>query len=621
MTHTSARARLFLVTLLAAATLLASPAPAAGSAVPADAAAVIEKHVAWLGGWEALDAVRDVTLAGTIRVSGLSGPLVVLARRDGWQRTDVDLKVMKSIETLAGSDAWERNASGQVEEMGRDKAASQRCALDRTFNSHFRGEGVVVSLAGREEKLGRAWTVVRFAYVDGDTYDLLVDPETGESIWSRSVADGRTTWTKLADLRMVSGLRLAFRQETEGETARQAQTVTWEKVTVNAGLADARFARPSMGASVVRIPAGRNATDWLAVDLYQKRWVYLRGEVNGVATDIVLDSGAGMTVLDSTLAKKLGLRMEGELEARGTGGNVGAGLVSGVTVKLAGMEIGPLSAAVIDLAGVGQRAGRPLPLILGKELFHALVVDLDYPGSRIRFLDTASFRYEGQGRKLELIPAEDGHKSLRLAIEGGEPVVVGLDTGQGGALSVYRHYADERGLLSGRPVSERRSGGVGGATTMKVATLRSVTIAGYELRNVPAAFQATDVRGAFDTKRQEGNLGAGILSRFRVVFDYSRMCLWLEPGPDLGAPFAKDKSGLVLQWADEALTVEFVAPGSPAAEAGWKGGEGIAALDGHIAGPEWWQTFTKWAEAKAGTEVRLTLADGTERRLVLKEYY
>ena len=276
---------------------------------------------------------------------------------------------------------------------------------------------------------------------------------------------------------------------------------------------------------------------------------------------------------------------------------------------------------LIDLAGVGRRVGRPLPVILGKELFHALVVDLDYPGSRIRFLDAASFRYEGPGRKVDLIPAEDGHKSLRLAIEGGEPVVVGLDTGQGGALSVFRHYADERGFLSGRPVSERRGGGVGGATTMKVATLRSVTIAGYELKGVPAAFQATDVRGAFDTKRQEGNLGAGILSRFRVLFDYGRACLWLEPGADLGAPFPKDKSGLVLGWADGALAVEFVAPGSPAAEAGWKEGERVAALDGEPATAEWGRVLTRWSEAKAGTTVRLTLADGTERVLVLKEYY
>ena len=621
MTDTPACVRRSALSLLVAAMLVASTAHAAGPPVSPEAAALVEKHVAWLGGWKAIEAVRDLTLVGTIRVAGLSGPLTVLARHDGRQRTEVDLKVMRSIETLAGSGAWEQNASGQVEEMGHEKVVSERRALDRTFGRHLRGEGAIVSLAGREEKGGRAWTVVRFAYADGDAYDLLVDAETGESTWTRSVADGRTTWTKLSDLRTVNGLRFAFLQETEGETARQAQAVAWERVTVNAGLEDALFARPSAGTSVVRFPAGRSTTDWAAVDLYQKRYVTLRGAVNGVATDIVLDSGAGMTVLDSALAKTLGLSVEGELEARGTGGNVGAGLVSGVTVTLAGIEIGPLSAAVIDLAGVGRRVGRPLPVILGKELFHALVVDLDYPGSRIRFLDAASFRYGGPGRKVDLIPAEDGHKSLRLVMEGGEPVVVGLDTGQGGALSVYRHYADARGFLTGRPVSERRGGGVGGATTMKVATLRSVTIAGYELRNVPAAFQATDVGGAFDTKRQEGNLGAGILSRFRVLFDYSRACLWLEPGPGLGAPFPKDKSGLALQWADDALTVEFVAPASPAAEAGWKEGERIVALDGEAAGARWWETFTRWTEAKAGTAVRLTLPDGTERTLVLKEYY
>jgi len=210
---------------------------------------------------------------------------------------------------------------------------------------------------------------------------------------------------------------------------------------------------------------------------------------------------------------------------------------------------------------------------------------------------------------------------VRLSIEGGAPVVVGLDTGQGGALSVFRHYAEERGFLTGRPVSEARGGGVGGATTMKTATLRTVTIAGYELRDVPAAFPTVDVGGAFDTKRQAGNLGAGLLSRFRVLFDYPHGVLWLEPGPHLAAPLPKDRCGLGLQWADGSLTVAFVAPGSPAAAAGWKAGERVAALDGKPAGADYWKTMASWADATAGTEVSLTLADGTLRKLVLRDFY
>lgn len=613
------RVRLALLVLAAAASAPAVRAERA--AMPPDAAPLLARHVAWLGGEAALDALRDLTFEGTIRVAGLSGPLSVSARRDGRQRSEVDLKVLRSVETIAGDEGWERNASGQVEPMGREKVVRERRSLERAFFRHLFGEGAAVRRASDEEKGGRSWAVLRFTYPDGDTYDLFVDPETGASTHSRSVVDGRTTVTTLSDLRVVSGLRVAFRQETEGESARQAQQVAWEKVAVNAGLPDSFFARPDARASLVRWAPGRTATAWTPIELHRNRYVYLRGEVNGVPTDIVLDSGAGMTVVDRALAAKLGLRVEGELEARGTGGNVGAGLTSGLVVKVAGAEVGPLAAAVLDLEGVGRRLGRPLPLILGKELFHAAVVDLDYPAARLRLLDASSFRYEGPGRKLALEPAEDGHRSVRLTVEGGEPALVGLDTGQGGALTLFRHFAEERGLLAGRRVSETLGGGVGGATTSKVATLRSVGIAGYELRGVPASFHADDVRGAFDTKRQDGNLGAGILARFRVLFDYAREAIWLEPGPRLDAPFAKDKTGLVAEWKDGALAVAFVASGSPAEAAGWKTGERIAALDGAPSGEDFARTFTAWAEAPAGRVVTFTMADGAERRLVLAEYF
>ena len=129
-------------------------------------------------------------------------------------------------------------------------------------------------------------------------------------------------------------------------------------------------------------------------------------------------------------------------------------------------------------------------------------------------------------------------------MEGGESVVVGLDTGQGGALAVFGHYARQKGFLEGRPLSESQGGGVGGATVSKTGTLRSVALAGFELHDVPVTFPPEDVKGAFDTKRQAGNLGAGILTRFRVLFDYAHECLWLEPGPGLDAPFPRDRTGL-----------------------------------------------------------------------------
>ncbi len=582
---------------------------------------LLERHVQWMGGWAALAAIDDLSLHGRLEVAGLAGTITVRARRDGSALTEYDLGVFRGAEALVGESGWERNTSGQIEPLGLDKAARLQREQARTFGRHLRREGVEIGLGGELTREGVTGQILRFDYPGGDRYELLVDPVTGASEWSRTAADGRETWTRATDLRAVAGWKFAHRQEAFGEHEAEHQIVQWESVAVNSGLADALFARPADGVRLARLAGGAAVTDWLPIELFRERWIYVRGQVQGQETDILLDSGAGMTVLDRSFAERIGLTARGSMAARGTGGVAEAGLVEGVSLTLGGLEIGPVNGAVLDLSDIERRIGRPMPVILGKELFHAVVVDVDYPRARIRFHDPATFRYDGPGRSTELIPAEDGHKSLRISMEGGEPVVVGLDTGQGGALTVFGHYARERGFLDGRPLSASKGGGVGGSTTSATGTLASVGIAGYELRHVPVTFHQDDVRGAFDTTLQAGNLGAGILSRFRVLFDYGHDLLWLEPGDGFDAPLPRDRTGLGFEPDGDELRVAFVAPGSPAEAAGWKEGDRVRALDGESIGPDWWKTVARWTHAADGTVVRLTLADGTDRPLTLRAYY
>jgi hypothetical protein len=607
--------------LLRFLTILILAAPAARAAIDAEAQALVDLHVAWLGGWAALESQHDFTLAGTIEVSGLTGTISVRGRQDLRLRSDYDLKVVQGSECLDGGGSWERNPSGQIEDLGLDKATQLRRQVDRAFSRHLRGDGVQVAAAGSLARDDRAWAVLRFTFPDDDYYDLLVDPATGESVWSRAVEDGHETWTKSSDFRLVDGARLAFKQETFGEQVAENQAISWSRVAFNTGLTDSVFARPGAAAGIARVDGRAAVSAWQPIELYLDRWIYLHGTVNGIDTDILLDSGAGMTVLDRAFAERAGLKTAGTLAARGTGGVTEASMAEGVTLQIGDLTIGPLTAAVIDLADVSRRIGRPMPVILGKELFHALVVDVDYPKARIRCHDAATFHYDGPGHRLDLLAGEGGHKNVLLSMEDGEPVVVGLDTGQGGALTVFGPYALERGFLTGRPQSESRSGGVGGATISKTCTLSAVTLAGYTLHDVPVTIHQDDVKGAFDTKRQSGNLGAGILNRFRVLFDYEHDSLWLEPGPQFDAPLPRDRTGLAFEREDDALVVRFVSPGSPAAAAGWQEGDRVTALDGEVVGPEWWRIVTRWARAADGTTAKLTMADGSERSLSLRAYY
>jgi hypothetical protein len=596
--------------------------PARGAIAP-EAAPLVERHISWLGGRQALEALRDLTLEGTVEVAGLSGPLSVHVRRDGRQLMSVDLKVFRTTEAIDGDDAWERNASGQVEPMGAAKAAGLRRALERTFSRHLDGHGVEVTRLPDETKDDRTWAVLRFAYPDGDAYDLLLDADSGESLWSREIRDGRAQWIHTLDLREEAGLRLPYRQETLDENPLQNQTVIWTTLAANRGLADDLFARPGAQAlpRLFRLAGGAASTDWIPVELYMERWIFLEGRVNGVPTSIVLDSGAGITVLDSAVSDRLGLRSTGAVPAQGVGGTTTAGIVEGVTLEIGGLVLGPVTAATIDLSDIARQLGREMPVILGKEVFHALTVDVDYPGARIRFHDPEHFQYAGKGHRLEVLPGVDGHRHVKMSVEGLPEAVFALDTGQGGALTVFRRYTDDNRLLEGRRTSRAQGGGVGGNIETTTGTLRSVALAGYELHDVPTAFHRDDVGGAFDTAKLAGNLGAGILNRFRVTFDYAHDCLWLEPGANFGEPLLRDRLGLDV-WRDgDALVVAFVAPGSPAAAAGWQAEERITALDGAPVTADWWLSWAAWSRAGDGKDVRLTMSDGRERTLRTAAYF
>jgi C-terminal processing protease CtpA/Prc len=80
-----------------------------------------------------------------------------------------------------------------------------------------------------------------------------------------------------------------------------------------------------------------------------------------------------------------------------------------------------------------------------------------------------------------------------------------------------------------------------------------------------------------------GNIGGGILRRFRVIFDYPRSRMILEPNTRFGEPFDYDMSGLGLRAAGAAfdrVIVARVLDASPAVDAGVREGDELARVDG-----------------------------------------
>jgi hypothetical protein len=275
----------------------------------------------------------------------------------------------------------------------------------------------------------------------------------------------------------------------------------------------------------------------------------------------------------------------------------------------------------MDLAKIGKALDIPLPAILGQEVFHAFVVDIDFEHSRIAFRDPRTFVPPHGATRLPLIPVH-GDLATRITVEGRPPIDVYVDLGNGSPLDLFPAYWQAMNLLADRRSSELLNGGAGGARPVKLATIRKLGLGGFILRDVPTNFPPAGATTA-DTRRVQGNLGLPVLSRFRMIADISHQALYLLPRAGaVDGGFDKDRTGLSTLHEDRDLRVSFVAPGSPADQSGLKVGDRIVSIDGQSIGAGFAQSsLARWRYGPVGRPVRLSLADGRSLTVTLQDLF
>jgi hypothetical protein len=156
-----------------------------------------------------------------------------------------------------------------------------------------------------------------------------------------------------------------------------------------------------------------------------------------------------------------------------------------------------------------------------------------------------------------------------------------------------------------------------------MATVGSIALGGVQLTGVPAAFPDAGNDGV-SSDRTAGNIGLPVFRRFRLVTDYPHNAIWLTPNAAaMAEPFPKRRSGLIVEQAGDRLKVVLVAPGSPAAaRTDWQAGAEITEIDGQKIGPGYLGSpLSHWSEGAPGTEVTLSLVNGSIRKLTLADYY
>ena len=349
------------------------------------------------------------------------------------------------------------------------------------------------------------------------------------------------------------------------------------------------------------------------------RTIRVRGQVGTRdSVWITVDTGASSSVLDHGQAKKLGLKVEGTQQSRGAGGYQTGSEAHDVELRLLGFELRGRRIDTLPLENLATRSGVPVHAILGYELFSRRVVELDYAGGCMRLYDPRRYDYRGDGAVLPLEFHENHpYVAARVVLPGGRTFdgKFELDTGSSAALLLGPETAERERVLDSMARTRSASGmGVGGAIESRIGRADRLELGPFRLE-APLTALHPPGPGRISAPGTDGNIGGTILARFKVIFDYSRKRVILEPNASLDDPFESDMSGLglVAELPDlRTVRVARVQEESPASEAGVRAGDELARVDGRPAAEIGLPALREMLR-REGREVRLELLRGTER--------
>jgi hypothetical protein len=239
-----------------------------------------------------------------------------------------------------------------------------------------------------------------------------------------------------------------------------------------------------------------------------------------------LDSGSAVTYLDRRVARELGLVATAHATVQGAGRErFDVEQIGHVALRVAGLRSTEQTVNVTDLSALPEH----IDGFLGADFIARYVVTIDYDHARLELADPATFVYRGDGVVLPVelrrgLPFITG--AVKVAGAAAEPGTFLVDTGSTDAV-------DHPAILRSTAPVRRITTGVGlgsGTSTGAVGFAEYLELGAYRLAAPLTACCGPNPEIA-------SALGTEVLSRFKLVLDYTRHRIILERGARFAEPF------------------------------------------------------------------------------------
>lgn len=272
----------------------------------------------------------------------------------------------------------------------------------------------------------------------------------------------------------------------------------------------------------------------------------------------ILDTGVGRTIITELgTDKKFNVGSGRELELRGLGDSEPVPALSslGNELYLKGIE-GKNQEVIFLLEGVfflSELMGKEVNGLIGYDVFKNFTVEINYSGKKLRFHDPDAFseRYDElkKSKKWTYIPVDITDKKLYVDIKVEQPdnsVLEGkflIDSGASHNLFIYP--SSNEVVLPSKTVYSYLGTGINGDIYGEIGRTSKIDFGGFTFINPVLSYPEREgIKRALQLGNRDGSLGAELLKRFTVIFNYADSSMLLKPNKWFKNDFKYNLSGI-----------------------------------------------------------------------------
>jgi hypothetical protein len=314
--------------------------------------------------------------------------------------------------------------------------------------------------------------------------------------------------------------------------------------------------------------------------------------INGsLPLNFILDTGVRTAILtEKSLGDMINMDYSRKIQFYGPGGDnlVEAYIASSISIEMPGLKGVGHALLVLDkdYLQLQNFIGTPVHGILGYEVFSRFIVEIDYNKKVLILYEPSAFKKKKKYHTLP-IRVQDTKPFVFATIEiddkGPVDVKLLVDTGASHSVMLFKETAFDI-QVPARNIKSSLGRGLGGQIMGSIGRLDYFKIADYKLEGAITTFpdQGSYYDSTLMTPRN-GSIGGGILTRFKVAFDYFNQKIYLKKASGFNKKFQHNMSGIVVKATGFQLSnfeIADIRPGSPADEAGLRINDRILEMNG-----------------------------------------